>query len=95
MKYIKRLSLFYIIVSFLICCAFAKEQERFKVFKAGRGYTVKVDDRVINQLFVLTESTRNGITKFGLRLQLNHGNNPAQSTQFFQGMLRRPSFRFQ
>lgn len=79
---IKQVTIFVIILTIQFSCIGANKKTNFVTSKIHNGYVVKLDGKVINQLFVFTEQKGNKGEQLFLRVVLNHGYGSDYSCRF-------------
>lgn len=81
MALVRHIKIWMIFLTFCNPCIGANRQKDFTVTQTHRGYTVKVEGKVMNQLFVLSQHKTNKSDCLILRVVLNHGDAPDTAHQ--------------
>lgn len=82
MALVRHIKVWMVLLIFCNSCIGASRQKDFTVTKTPKGYTVKVEGKVMNQLFVLSQYKTNKSDGLCLRVVLNHGYAPDATNQF-------------
>ena len=82
MALIKHITIYIMFLTLCNPCMGANKQKHFMVTKTHEGYIVKVEDKVINQLFVQSKQRINQSECLILRVVLNHGYAPNYTNRF-------------